>query len=163
VTVLTSAYAAYAPAVSHELRTPLGHLRVLVELAGTQGLQEPERAHALEEIDAEVQEVDKLVGELLANSKLEFRSLQLQLIQPRALGERALLRAGLPADLLQAEDELPDIMGDSTLIARALANLIRNAQTHGGGLAGLYIRARDAGVAFEVMPSASMSPTTVCW
>ena len=66
-------------------------------------------------------------------------------------------------DLLQAEDELPDIMGDSTLIARALANLIRNAQTHGGGLAGLYIRARDAGVAFEVMPSASMSPTTVCW
>lgn len=137
-------------AVSHELRTPLGHLRLLVELAQTEDLPEAERARALAEIDQEVQEMDNLVGELLANSRLEFSSLQLQVIDAEQLGRRALARAGLDEAKLTVEPGLPEVMGDATLIARALANLIRNAQTHGAGLQRLVVRARDEGIALEV-------------
>lgn len=138
-------------AVSHELRTPLGHLRLLAELASTEELPLEERRRALNEIDAEVQEMDLLVGELLANSRLEFGSIAPRPLEPKVMAQRALSRAGLSEDLVRVGPELPDVAGDATLLARALSNLIRNADVHGGGLVALEVRARDGGVAFEVL------------
>ena len=136
--------------VSHELRTPLGHLRLLAELAQDAELPPPERRRALGDIDAEVQEMDLLVGELLANSRLDFQSLSAQPLSPEATARRALQRAGLTEVPLVVEPELPMVAGDATLIARALSNLLRNAVIHGGGAHHLRVRARDGGVAFEV-------------
>ncbi|MCA9550466.1 MAG: HAMP domain-containing protein [Myxococcales bacterium] len=136
--------------VSHELRTPLGHLRILAELASDPDLPEPDRQHALLDIDGEVQEMDLLVGELLANSRLDFQSVSAQPMEPEVTARRALQRAGLQEVPLVVQADLPAVAADATLIARALSNLLRNAQVHGGGAQLLRVRARDGGVAFEV-------------
>lgn len=57
--------------VSHELRTPLGHVRLLLELAREGALDE----RGIDEIEREITEMDRLVGELLARSRLDFETL----------------------------------------------------------------------------------------
>ncbi len=55
-------------AVSHELRTPLARMRVLTEILRDGG-GDPK---TLDKVDREVVELDALVGELLASSRLDF-------------------------------------------------------------------------------------------
>lgn len=136
-------------AVSHELRTPLGHVRLLLELARS-APDEAERERALAEIEAEVMEVDNLVGELLASARLDFASAQLRPLDAAELGRRALERAGLSPALLELEGELGGLFGDPTLLARALANLLENAAEHGQGVSRLRIEGHEGRVAFVV-------------
>lgn len=140
-------------AVSHELRTPLGHLRLLVELATTPELPVEDRTRALQEIDVEVKEMDNLVGELLASSRLEFSNINPEFIDPKDIALRALSRAGLSAQRLESQKAPSTILADPTLLARALANLIRNAESHGAGLSQLVIRTIEDSVVFEVEDS----------
>jgi signal transduction histidine kinase len=134
-------------AVSHELRTPLGHLRLLLELAKGNGT-DPKTA---EEIEREIVEIDALVGELLASSRLDFTALNPRPLDAREVGERALERAGLPKERLQIEGASgTDFSADPTLIARAIANLLENAKKHGGGATEMRIRAEPETITFEV-------------
>ncbi len=134
-------------AVSHELRTPLGHMRLLIELARGSAAD----PRALEEIDREVLEIDALVGQLLAKSKLEFQSLHPSPVDPVDAARRALERAGLSAALLTVEGPPPaSVNADPTLLSRALANLIDNARKHAGGARAVRVRADRGRVFFEV-------------
>ena len=132
--------------VSHEIRSPLARLRVLAELL--QGSTPTPDLHA--KIEREVAEIDDLVGKLLASSRLDFGALDLQLLCARDLALRALERAGLPADLLNDTSRDAGIRGDATLLARALGNLLENAQHHAGGVQQLALRADDGKIYFEV-------------
>lgn len=132
-------------AVSHELRTPLGHLRVLLEMAR----ERPESAR-LDEIETEVMEVDALVGQLLASSRLDFGTLETRPVNGIELADRALERLGIAPDKLAAVGEPRSFDGDATLLARALANLLSNAQGHGGGVTSLEVRYEPARVVFAV-------------
>ena len=126
-------------AVSHELRTPLGHLRVLLDLAR----EAPSAAH-LDEIEKETLEIDALVGQLLASSRLDFGTIERVPVDAVELAARALERAGLDPTKLEALEKPPPATGDPTLLARALSNLIRNAELHGKGLLRLTVeRDRD--------------------
>lgn len=120
--------------VSHELRTPLGHLRVLLDLA-----RESPSASSIDEMEAEVLEVDSLVGQLLATSRLEHGTADMRPLDVWEAALRALDRAGVAPDKLEAEDDVPLVMADATLVARALANLLKNAQVHGRGVARLSV------------------------
>ena len=86
--------------VSHELRTPLARLRVLLDIARDQGTS----PRTWDELERELLEMDRLVGELLASARLDFQALT-----PRAArrastsAARALERAGVPADKLVSE------------------------------------------------------------
>jgi signal transduction histidine kinase len=122
-------------AVSHEIRTPLARLRVLVELERTK----PEDPTRLDAIEAELVEIDSLVGQLLAQSKLDFSALDRRRLPVAELGSTALARASLPPQLLNDQSDGACAMVDPSLIARALANLIDNAQGHGHGLTELAI------------------------
>lgn len=133
-------------AVSHELRTPLTRMRVLIEMAQ----QREQPTEQLVELDKEIVEIDALVGELLASSRLDFAALRMTALTPRACAERALERANLPSALLVDEAGSQPISVDATLIARALANLIDNATKHGRGVACLRVKRRAGRVAFEV-------------
>jgi len=133
-------------AVSHELRTPLARIRILTELARDK-TQEPKN---LDEIDREVEEIDGLVGDLLASSRLEFTALTIRPHQAQVLAARSLERAGLDAALLQAPGEALTLEGDLTLLSRALQNLVDNAKGHGGGLTAMRVVEREGRVAFEV-------------
>jgi signal transduction histidine kinase len=135
--------------VSHELRTPLGHLRVLIDTAREQ-LQQPvdreasrhgrgdelaaAQAHVFDELEREVVELDGLVDQLLVHSRLEFERLELRPLDPVALAVRALERLGEDASKLEVETEVEQLVGDPTLLGRAVANLLSNAREHGGGL-----------------------------
>jgi signal transduction histidine kinase len=129
--------------VSHELRTPLGHLRVLIDTAREQpdGPAQP----MLDELEREVVELDALVDQLLVHSRLEFDRIERRELDPVALAVRALERLGEDASKLEIESEVETVVGDPTLLGRALANLLSNARTHGRGLDRLRVHDGDDG------------------
>lgn len=116
--------------VSHELRTPLGHMRVLLDTAR----ESPGDPAALAELEREILEVDRLVDQLLASSRVEFGEPQQHPIDLAELAVRALDRSGVDASCLEVETEQTRTRGDASLLLAALSNLIRNAEQHGGGV-----------------------------
>ncbi|MFZ5470968.1 MAG: HAMP domain-containing sensor histidine kinase [Myxococcota bacterium] len=137
-------------AVSHELRTPLSRIRLLTEMARDNGAT----AQTFNDLDREVMEIDALVGELLASSRVDFAALSLRPLEVKDLVHRALERAGLGPSVLSIEEGAPQqVTADATLLLRALANLIDNARRHGGGLTQLVVSLTDGRVAFEVHDS----------
>ena len=132
--------------VSHEVRTPLGHLGVLAELLREQGGD----ARLVEEVEHEIEEIDSLMGDLLASSRLDFSALSFHPLHARDLGLRALERAGLDSELLIDETTNGDLRADATLLLRALANLLDNARQHGGGVTVLRLTGDGSSVSFVV-------------
>jgi signal transduction histidine kinase len=133
--------------VSHEIRSPLARLRVLAELL--QGGSPSPDVHA--KIEREVAEIDDLVGKLLASSRLDFGALDLQVLCARDVALRALERAGLGVELLSDTSTEATVRGDATLLARALGNLLENAQHHAGGVKALELSASETSVCFRVI------------
>jgi two-component system OmpR family sensor kinase len=140
--------------VSHELRTPLSRIRLLTEMSRGKGGDHK----TLDDLDREVMEIDALVGDLLASSRIDFAVISLRPLSAVELAARALERAGVDAGALWVDDEAEgcdpgepiQVRGDPTLLGRALANLIDNAKKHGGGLSALRVRRAAAQVTFEV-------------
>ena len=132
--------------VSHEIRTPLGHMRILLEMARDKGAGE----EVLTEMEKELDEVDSLVGELLASSRLEFDAVERRTVDAAEAARRALSRAGLPESLLEAPAGKLELDADPTLLARALANLLDNAKKHAGGATALRVSNGDSRVSFTV-------------
>lgn len=142
-------------AVSHELRTPLGHMRVILETmrargeASESGLSDKEKKD-LDGLEREVLEVDDLVGELLASSRLQFDTLSFSKLEGLDVAAQALERVGLPLELLSSDDEAIPFEGDATLLGRALANLLENAKRHGNGVLKLGVSATENEIVFVV-------------
>jgi two-component system, OmpR family, sensor kinase len=133
--------------VSHEIRTPLSRLRVLVELERS-AHGDPKR---LDAIEAELVEIDGLVGQLLAQSKLDFSALDKRRLSANELANAALERAALSSTLLNGFDGDDIVLADPSLIARALANIIGNAERHGAGLIELAVRQTGAFIEFVAL------------
>ena len=114
-------------AVSHELRTPLGHMRVLVETA-----RDTKDLSKLAELEREVLVVDDLVGRLLAQSRLEFGTLDRRDVDLGELVADVATGSGVSPDAISADGDVHASV-DPTLFRRALANLVDNARVHGGG------------------------------
>ena len=154
--------------VSHEIRTPLSRIRLLVELCRARdsgGKIEPKAkdvgvlparrlevdAKTLDEIDREVVEIDALVSELLASSRLDFAALSPHELDAKDVAERTLERLGVARDKLRLEPGSTKLTADATLLSRALTNLIENATAHGGGLECLVVRPTPTKIAFEAL------------
>jgi signal transduction histidine kinase len=133
-------------AVSHEIRSPLARLRVLSEMARDGGAD----AQVVDEIEQEVLEIDSLVGELLASSRLDFEAVERRPLDAREIATRALERSGLAQDLLAVETDATAFTADPTLVARALANLLDNARKHAGGATRLLVRRDGDALLFAV-------------
>ena len=133
--------------VSHELRTPLARMRVLSELIRTSPT--PARLDGLER---ELEELDTLVGGLLAQSRAEFGLLRPVSTSAKDLATRALDRAGLGPEALSIAGDGDDTFNaDEGLLLRALANLLENARSHGGGADQLRVTRGTESIRFEVL------------
>ncbi|MFD2366119.1 ATP-binding protein [Pseudoduganella sp. GCM10020061] len=137
--------------VSHEVRTPIARLEFALEL-----LRDAARDPALEKriagMEGDLRELNGLVNELLGMTKLDSRP-QLDLetvdVKPMLEGLAAAL-APAPARLeLDLPGNLPAVQADRRLLARALDNLLRNAQKYSDGH--VAVSARAAGRQLSVL------------
>lgn len=147
-------------AVSHEVRSPLARLRLGAEILRA----DPSNAAALDGIELEVVELDGLVGNLLASSRLDFQTLSRKPVELGELCRQVIARHQLPATCF--EDGAPGVVAevDPTLVARALDNLLDNASRHAGGgvlcrlarsatgTTSIEVRDRGPGFPPEVLP-----------
>jgi two-component system sensor histidine kinase KdpD len=120
--------------VSHELKTPLAVLRSAAEQLDT--TDEKKRASLRAEIVTATGRLDRMVANLLNQTRLESGELRPQLdwcdardiinLSRRAVGgalEEHPLKVEIPADM-------PLFMADSTMIEQAVFNLLMNAVLH---------------------------------
>ncbi|HTJ84159.1 MAG TPA: HAMP domain-containing sensor histidine kinase [Polyangiaceae bacterium] len=135
--------------VSHEIRSPLARVRLLLELLRTGDGPSVEREKLLGDLEAEIEEMDHLVGGLLASSRLDFTALSMRPHDVVAATERAVSRAGLTLEPT-VEGSPREVQCDATLLSRALANLLENADKHGDGATGVHVRFESDRVTFEV-------------
>jgi signal transduction histidine kinase len=101
-----------------------------------------------------VNELDVLVGKLLASSRLDFETLSRTPLAAGPIFADVLSRRQLSPALLQDESGGRVASLDATLIARALDNLLENAELHGGGARSCAVRLAPAGGAVRASGAA---------
>ncbi|HMD73409.1 MAG TPA: ATP-binding protein [Steroidobacteraceae bacterium] len=125
--------------VSHEMRSPMARIQAAIGLAH----QQPDQAPAvMERIERESVRIDKLIGELLALSRLqagvdnslseeiELRDLLADIV------DDARFEASANGREIHAESEVDGVLkGNVELLRRAIENVVRNAikYSHRGG------------------------------
>lgn len=134
-------------AVSHELRTPLGHAKLLIEMARDQ----PDDKKPLDELEQELLELERMVGQLLASARLDFTALAQQNIDAVQLAVRVMERTGVDAARLQVESDNTMVRGDPALLAQALANLVDNGRRHGGNVVAVRLRTEGELLFFDAL------------
>jgi signal transduction histidine kinase len=116
--------------VSHELRSPLARLKFAVRLARSS----PDQGHALDRIERDVDRIATMVSELVEITRAEgdpearkFEIVDLEQMVNDIVGEER-LDAELQGCRLQVSGQLQRALwGDSELLRRAIANVLRNA------------------------------------
>ena len=138
--------------VSHEIRTPLARMRLLIAMAAERA--EPSSPGAsppsFAQIEREILEIDTLVGDLLASSRLDFDAVTRMPLDARKIAADALERADVDVGRLVAPAGDATFSGDATLVARAVSNLLENAKRHGAGVRALRVELTARSVAFIV-------------
>jgi two-component system, OmpR family, sensor histidine kinase KdpD len=123
-------------AVSHDLRSPLASAKAAVTALRSPGMQwkDAERAELLASADESLDQLTRLVNNLLDMSRLQAGALA---VHPAPVGVDDVLPAVLaelgPAShavQLRLPDDLPEMDADPVLLERILANLIGNALRH---------------------------------
>jgi two-component system sensor histidine kinase CpxA len=121
--------------ISHELRSPLARLSVALELArkNSGGKAVP----ALDRIEQEAERVNKLVGQLLALTRLESgaervppETVALEELVQQVLDDAAFEAHPLHKEVKAVHLEKCRVQGASELLHSAIENVVRNAVRH---------------------------------
>jgi signal transduction histidine kinase len=151
--------------VSHELRTPLARIRVALDL-GSEGDVDGAKL-ALAEMRADLDELDRLIEDLLTTARLDQKSeagLRRDRVDVRSVVETAVgrFRSAHPGRALNVEVEGAASMGaDGHLLRRAIENLLDNAEKYSDASEpiqlsvrldphrGMTLAVRDRGIGIE--------------
>lgn len=121
--------------VSHELRTPIARLEFGLELLDARA-RDPDLHRRIAAMEGDLRELNSLVNELLDMSKLDSaRTLQPARVDLKELLEQccATLPPSPHAVACELDGPLGEIDADPRLLARAVGNLLRNAQKYAAG------------------------------
>lgn len=119
--------------LSHELKSPIASLRTgLTALAAPQAGLQPDQRDLLVDLDRQASRLDRMVGDLLALSRLEAGlelSTDAEQFADLVASATRQLRAELKGNRLEVAlpDELPPVEVDEVQAGRVLANLLENA------------------------------------
>lgn len=127
-------------AVSHELRTPVARLRFGLEMIGD-AQSDAARRKYMDGMDSDIQDLDKLVDEMLTYARLEQGSpaLNFQAVELHALIEQVIadlaplnprLRLEHGAVISSHEDGACWVEAEPRYLQRALQNLVSNAMRY---------------------------------
>lgn len=127
-------------AVSHELRTPVARLRFGLEMVSDATTAEA-RLKYMRGMDSDIQDLDKLVDEMLTYARLEqgaptlnFQRIDLEALIDQVIAELAPLRADVRVSrgesITAAEGETAWVEAEPRYMHRALQNLVSNAMRH---------------------------------
>ncbi|MHC6224426.1 ATP-binding protein [Pseudomonas sp. X10] len=126
-------------AVSHELRTPVARLRFGLEMIESASSEQAREKH-LAGMDSDIQDLDKLVDEMLTYARLEqgapaldFQAVDLDALFDRVIAELAPLRAGVTVmrgACQGADGQGAWVEAEPRYLHRALQNLVSNAMRH---------------------------------
>ncbi|CAN5128442.1 HAMP domain-containing sensor histidine kinase [soil metagenome] len=136
--------ARFASDVSHELRSPLTTLTASIGVLEGQRAEMPERAGAaLDLLVADVTRFSTVVEDLLEISRFDAGAARLQLEEVR-ISELVMHAMAAVTDVdipLAVSAEAVDcvVQADKRRLVRVIANLIGNAEVHGGGAVALCI------------------------
>ena len=136
--------ARFASDVSHELRSPLTTLTASIGVLEGQRGEMPERARAaLDLLAADVKRFSTVVEDLLEISRFDAGAARLDLEEVR-ISELVMhaITAVTEVDIpLAVSAETVDcvVQADKRRLVRVIANLIGNAEAHGGGAEGMSI------------------------
>lgn len=125
--------------VSHELRSPLTTLTTSVQLLERRREELPERTREVVDlVVAEVHRFRQVVDDLLELGRLDAldeKALRArQVVDLGDLLRETLVLGGRPDELLAPVDAPLPVRADKQQLARAVVNLLENADRHGGGL-----------------------------
>ena len=133
---LNAAQSRFISNVSHELRTPLFNIKSYVETLHDMGdqLSDEEKREFLGVANAETDRLTRLVNDVLDLSRLESgRAVQFEAMSMRPAMEQTLRTYRLNADeknvrlLLDAPEDLPEVLANWDLLLQVLDNLVGNA------------------------------------
>lgn len=136
--------------ISHELRTPLARLRLEVELLRAHGMAETRRSA----MESDLEEVDRLIGELLMLSRLriEERQMPRDLLDLKTVAQIAIDRCPVPHRQVELTGEATAVRGDEVRLVRVVTNLLENARKYAPAgstvhveVAGRRLTVRDEG------------------
>ena len=124
---------AFAYSISHDLRTPLrtmtGFAHALMETLGEEASKEAK--HFGERIIVSGVWAEHLISDLLDYSRLSFDALELEPIDLKEVISAVMEQVGPALKEANAEvtvdEDLPTVMGQKTILAQVLANLVTNA------------------------------------
>ncbi|WP_298462430.1 HAMP domain-containing sensor histidine kinase [uncultured Cellulomonas sp.] len=137
--------ARFATDVAHELRSPLTTMLAAVSLVqdGRERLPDHGR-EALDLLASEVERFSRLVQDLLEMSRAEAGDADLTLDEVRLAEfvERALPERLRPRLVVRGAQDVR-VRVDKRRLERVLANLVDNAERHGGGLAAVTVTGFD--------------------
>lgn len=139
--------------VGHELRTPLTTMLNSVQVVRNRAGQLPEVvAEPLSLLEEELERFRALVVDLLEISRHDAGD-QL-VLAPAAIGHLVRLAAdgatGRPVTTVETSAQQVTLLVDRRRLERAIANLVHNADSHGGGCAQVTVLARDGQVLIVV-------------
>ena len=166
---LNAAQSRFISNVSHELRTPLFNIKSYVETLHDMGdqLSEEDRREFLGVANSETDRLTRLVNDVLDLSRLESnRVVQFSAVDLRPGLEQTLRSYQLNAsdkqvDLsLEADRDLPDVLGNWDLILQVLDNLVGNALKFSRSGGRLMIRAYTWPDSCQMTPSATTGDST---
>lgn len=134
--------ARFAADVSHELRTPLTTLTTSLALLERARDLSPQSRRAVALMADELARFRRALEDLLALGRLEA-GIDEAALTPTDVGElvrHAIVTSGQSDHVLVHDDAGPHrVLVDRPQMVRALANLVRNAELHGGGLSDVRI------------------------